>query len=136
MITITHEGSGPYIERTIIDYGGIRSHADLPAEDTLIDVVSDASGETMQDLRERIEELEEQIKEEGKEHGARIDDKDEEIKRLTADLVDANARLDSADPGSVMRDEIAKLKGLNEGYSATIRRQESELRAALHEAAP
>lgn len=106
MITITHEGPGPYIERTIIDYGGIRSHAEIPDAASFEAIVSNSDGESLDDLKERIEMLEGQLEEEKEAHQATRKD----LKDAEEEIRDLNGRLDESDPAESMRQEIERLK--------------------------
>jgi hypothetical protein len=118
MITIRHEGHGPYVERTIIDYGGIRNYTEVPDADMLEAVVTDPWGDTPENLRERIKELEQRAETDREDRLAEIRTKEEELESLEAELADADDRLNADDPGAAMREEIRTLRARVESLSA------------------
>ena len=109
MITIQHEGHGPYIERTIIDYGGIRNYADVPGDSAFEAIIANQD-DTPENLRERVKELEAALDDAQREKDDLETEKDDEIDTLTKELEEANARLDESDPGQTLRDDLAALR--------------------------
>jgi DNA repair exonuclease SbcCD ATPase subunit len=96
MISIRHEGSGPYVDRTVIEWNGTRYVGDVPDADSLEELlVEDFTREDREDLEgERDRALKE------------VDEQQDRIDELEAELAEAEKLLDKEDPGATIRDRL------------------------------